>query len=468
MASNLAARQLLKEPGLGPGKRKDRIEVFLKKLAEGETFKTITGGQVKLKHTTHLESVLRRAQKDRRAANAKELDAMPLVTIPASAGPVYLRDLAKSTEFGGSGAGANTKVQESANALYTAARFSSRSSTFRYTDEALEKALSDVDLGTFQETEKLMSKSLSNEWQESCIKTANAIYAKYGTAGKRYTFHRGSSWVKKVEKTFSMLNKQLDEDDKFTQINKWTPADIWMVEDGFTFPVVKDILSFNQEILKAIKNKKAIGVSLKQVSAQSSKAVIDEVNFTTKRPNVQYHSYSVDGRGNNFFSNTNVQVAFSVDGTVQYRTFGSDDDHPIYSGEIIIKGSAARHGKIGLGEISKFYRLLTRDTAPQYDTIRRALASPTSRDKFFRNWHRMALTLSSDSTISDYKKFYDRAANHPGKLLFIFSKYIGTYILYHLLQKQRSDKTIMTQFISKCYLAASSQTALSAPFIKVH
>jgi len=62
----------------------------------------------------------------------------------------------------------------------------------------LEKALSDVDLGTFQETEKLMSKSLSNEWQVSCIKTANAIYAKYGTAGKRYTFHRGSSWVKKV------------------------------------------------------------------------------------------------------------------------------------------------------------------------------------------------------------------------------------------------------------------------------
>jgi len=54
------------------------------------------------------------------------------------------------------------------------------------------------------------------------------------------------------------------------------------------FLMSKTSLSFNQEILKAIKNKKAIGVSLKQVSAQSSKAVIDEVNFTTKRPNVQY------------------------------------------------------------------------------------------------------------------------------------------------------------------------------------
>jgi hypothetical protein len=460
MASNLAAAELLKEPTKS---RPDRIETFLKKLSSGQAFDLLNGGQVKLKHTTHLEAILRKAQKNRGATNIKELDLMPMATIPAANGPVFLKNLKKSSEFGGGGAGANTAVQESANALYAAARFKTKSSSFQYTDETLEAALDRTDFGSFTETKKLLSSELDAHWQESCMKTADALYGKYGTSGKTYHFYRQNSWVKALEKKFSELNKKLD-DEKFSQINKWTPADIWMVEKGFTWTNINDILTLNQELLTAIKEKSIIGVSLKLVAGNTAR--ISEVNFTKKRPTVDYKGYSVDGRNNNFFANTNVQVSFSVDDRIQYRTFG-DESNPNYSGEITEAGGAARHGKIGLGEISKFYRELTRDSAPQYDSIKKALNSPSSREKFFRDFHKYAKAISNDSSLTDYKKFYERAANHEGKLMFIFSKYIGVYILYHLLQKQLSDKTIMSQFIAKCYLSASSQTPLSAPFIKV-
>ena len=462
MASNLAAAQILKEPTKS---RPDRIAIFLKKLSKGEEFDLLNGGTVKLKHTTHLESILRKAQKNRTGANVKELDKMPMATIPASRGPVFLKDLKKSPEFGGGGAGANTVVQECANALYSAARFKTKSSSFRYTDEALKAALDKTDFGSFTETTKLMSSELDAHWQESCMKTADALYSKYGTSGKIYHFHRQSSWVKALEKKFSDLNKKLDMDEKFSQINKWTPADIWMVEKGFVWTNINDILTLNQKLLEAIKEKSIIGVSLKLVAGNTAR--ISEVNFTQKRPTVEYKGYSVDGRNNNFFGNTNVQVSFSVDDKIQYRTFG-DESNPNYSGEITEAGGSARHGKIGLGEISKFYRELTRDSAPQYDSIKKALSSPSSREKFFRDFHKYAMAISNDSSLTDYKKFYERAANHENKLMFILSKYIGVYILYHLLQKQRTDKTIMSQFIAKCYLAASSQTPLSAPFIKVY
>ena len=51
-----------------------------------------------------------------------------------------------------------------------------------------------------------------------------------------FTFHRGSKLVDAVEKTFTTINRQ---EGAFGNLNKWSPADIYMVGSGFNVGVLQ-------------------------------------------------------------------------------------------------------------------------------------------------------------------------------------------------------------------------------------
>ena len=82
---------------------------------------------------------------------------------------------------------------------------------------------------------------------------------------RNYTFHRGSDdFVKGViEKSFKNTN-QTD----FPDINKWNPADIWIVDESkisnYDFKDIIELPFYNQLLLKAYVARDIIGVSLKK------------------------------------------------------------------------------------------------------------------------------------------------------------------------------------------------------------
>ena len=137
-----------------------------------------------------------------------------------------ITDIDKTFAFGGgsgSGGGAsNTKSTESAQCVYAQAYWDNNKTKF--TPEDLKSAYKKVDVDA-TESEVL---NITDDWKLSCITGAHIL--KQSVKGKSMKFHRGSSWVKAIEKKFKTLNKAAGF--PFSDVNKWNPADIWMCTDN--------------------------------------------------------------------------------------------------------------------------------------------------------------------------------------------------------------------------------------------
>ena len=66
--------------------------------------------------------------------------------------------------------------------------------------------------------------NLSDDWVVSSISVAKGLYKALGR--NTYSFHRGSEFVDMIGDLFKNIGQTY-----FSDINKWTPADIWMVQD---------------------------------------------------------------------------------------------------------------------------------------------------------------------------------------------------------------------------------------------
>ena len=132
--------------------------------------------------------------------------------------------LTKSKSGGQSGAGsAVTQLGESAQCVYAAALW------YKNGDYS-SKTLLEV-AGKFTETDEQNDKianKLSGDWQESSIAIANRMYEERGWKSKNFKFYRGKGVMSRIEEQFKKLNRIEKE---FTNINKWTPADIWAATD---------------------------------------------------------------------------------------------------------------------------------------------------------------------------------------------------------------------------------------------
>lgn len=461
--ANLSPPEMLKE---ATGRRPDRVAVFLKKYLNKEPFQLNGGSMVTLypaqQNIQHLQQLTKVNSAARNTRNNQRLLGGMVFQDVQKRKQYQLDDFAKTAEFGGGGAGLNTALYESSQAVYCAARWQGKQS-FKYTPDAIQHALDsrDVDI-SLREPDDVVKK-LEESWQESSRLIADKLYAEYSS--KKYTFHRQSKWVDALENHFKKLNGKLSADKKFAQINKWSPADIWMVakgkENALDYSKIHDLLQLNAELLKHAKAGDILGVSLKFVSHTPK---FSKLNFTTTRPKITFISLNVDGGYGgvaDFFRNNNVAVEFSDDGEIRYRTFGTSERSPGYAGEIA--GEEAAQGKIGLGVLSKFSREILGKPAPETNDVLDGLKTP-NRKKFFADFHRFAKALSKDANVKKMTvdEFEKQVAAKPK--LWIISKYIGCHIMHSLNLATKSKRD---DFISSTVLYASSQTDLSAPFIKL-
>lgn len=345
--------------------------------------------------------------------------------------PSGLKIEAKPAAGGGSGAGADvTKTVESAQCAYLAAAYYGKD----FSDESIKRVVSKFD--TDESLERILTK-LPQDWVDSCIISANLFKTKF--ANKSYTFHRGSSWVNKLESHWTKLNRAEGE---FSNLNKWSPADIYAVSsDGMRIDLTKarTIQELNSMMLKALDSRDIIGISLKKVKGSAS---IQYKNTDGNRKGYKFKKLSIGLRG--FFESGDGYVFFNDGGKIQFRRFGTT-----WQGEI--KGKNANMGKLSGGPIGSIMKRYKVNLKPQRDIVKK-----------------------TESLYKDFYKFYSHLENRPMKYEdfkievdkkdqnWWISKWLTAQLLYYI-DTQRDKDGIVTEMIG--YAASESQ--LSGPYIKI-
>jgi hypothetical protein len=427
-------RQFLSEGNLAPAelyKYDWRLELFLDKYKNGKPFDLVNGKQIVIIYDQSVEADLRNKNNPGK-----------IIFTGLDQNKYKLSDFAKSKEFGGgggSGAGAGiTKLAECAQAVYCQARWNN---TKDYNPTDLEKAWKHADV---DDTVQRIIHDLPKEWVASSIIGAEKLYTTFGS--KQYTFHRGSAWVNKLETIFKKLNKA---DGSFSNINKWSPADIYMVSaKGMTVKLeeASNLVELNNILKTNLESKDIIGVSLKQLKKSAKLAYF---NFGSNKPKIEFLKYTTGTKG--FFGAKDVYLFFTVDGKIQFRTFPDT-----FQGEI--KGKNANHGKLSYGPIQAILKQLK---LPQLSEVRSLKKLVASRDeKFMKEFYEYYSRHASDSSKLQYKAFVDTIIAQGDA--WMYSKFLGCQLI-HILAKQSS----YDEFVTACVQYASSSSELSAPFVKL-
>lgn len=406
-----------------------RIDLFLQKYKDGDFFELKGGKTVAFKYQPKVAMVIKKK------GNVRSLKLL------GKDGKEYkLTDLQKNKEFGGgggSGAGAGlTKLVECAQALYIAARFNGSK---KYTVDDLKLAWKSIDVD-----EKLdsMLYSIPDDWRESSILGAEMMYKLFRK--NKYTIHRGSRWMDDMEKQFKLLNKP---DKVFSNVNKWTPADIWMVTPkgkGLRVSETTNLTELNALLTEALKSGDIVGVSLKKMV---KKANLSYHNYNEKKKVIEFVKYTTGLKG--FWGAKDVYLYFTVDGRIQFRTFPDT-----FQGEI--KGKNAAQGKLSYGPIQS---ILRRKKIPMMMDIKPLRLALKTRDKvvletFYANYSRYGGgNVPYDEFI---EKVYEKGEQ------WAFSKFLGTQLIDLITKSNMQD-----EFIAECIGYASSTSELSAPFIKI-
>ena len=239
-----------------------------------------------------------------------------------------ISNIVKSDAFGGGGGGSGagsstTKVGESAQCVYLQVIWDNPKTEF--TPEEISSAYDKV----FVDATKESILELSDDWVASTITSAKLLYR---VLGKRtYSFHRGSAWVDKLGDYFKNSGQTY-----FSNINKWTPADIWMIDDTklgtYDFDGGSGLPYLNQLLLQAYANRDIVGVSLKK----TTKAKLSQVNY--KKPFKEPKFTKVTLGKRDFFKAKDGYIFGAGGLEMQFRTF------PAFQAEII--GKTAKHGKL--------------------------------------------------------------------------------------------------------------------------
>jgi hypothetical protein len=437
MATNLGGNELYKYP---KGGVKDRVPKFLEKYENGKPFELVNGQKtIFVKDKTIIEALKKRHP-------LKEL-----ILIDTKKKTYKFTQLKKTAEFGSTGgtsAGSeDTALNESSQALYAAARWNK---TKTYSKEDLTKAFAKCDVSV---PLKNILTNLPEDWVESSKAGAERLFEEFG--GKAYTFHRGSSWVNNLQSHLLKLNRETKE---FSNVNKWSPADIYLVSSAgqrVDFTKTKSIIELNNLLKDNLTSKDIIGVSLKKI--ETPKAKLSYLNFGKKKPTVKFKSYSVAKR--NFFNSKDVTIDYTVDGEIAFRTFSVAPSS--FSGEI--SGTSAQQGKIGIGPCYKLIEKLSK---------RRRLINATKLKTLIGDGDEKTL-----KTFYDYYVKYDKKDNPKlkyeefifkynekgaDKVMWAYSKYLGCELIDIIIEEKIEDK-----FVSGAVQYASSQSDLSGPYVKV-
>jgi len=402
-------------------KRDSRIDLFINKLKASDPFELVDGNTVVLKHSQELEDAIK-------IADTNKMKSIGLTTHDGKS--LAWGKLSKSTEFGGGTAGSGggafgTKTAESGQCVYLQAIWNNPKTEF--SDAELSSAYSQVYVN--ETLDKILD--LTDEWKVSSRLIAQTLYK--GLGKRQYTFHRGSDkFVKSViETAFNNADKGFgDPDPFFPDINKWNPADIWIVDEtrlgNYDFENVKGLPYLNELLLKAYEARDIVGVSLKK----TDKPKIQSINYRKPLPEPVFTKSVYAKR--DYFKSKDVYIFGKGGLEIQFRTF------PAFQGEII--GKSAKHGKISgdggpTGPIGIVMKSVGADPIPARKDVTALIRR--ERDKFFELFYNEYVRSGGKVKKEEFIKNYSKKDTG-----YLESKYIGTLMLNNLKGREQKFLTL--------------------------
>ena len=483
--SKLSLGVLKKVDNTGVGT--SRAAVLYKVIKEGTPVELFSGGKkaIQAKSNEVLKALEAAADTLDDGAHKKLSDLFknkkPLKIVGGKT-DIGLSDIKKTDMFGGGkgkgGGAAGTALQESAAAWFSAVRFSmSKPLTEEPTDAQFDAVASLVDTDkSLKDIKEYLEER--PEWVDSCMATANKLYDKFGKKNG-YNWYRGGSLVGQISEHFKKVNASYDKP-PFSNLNKWSPADIWACECSFDKGEMKKtttFASFNAYLKKAIDDGILYGISLKKNPTTSMK--VSEVNYTKSRP-----SYFYDNIYAKSFESLDMWMYIKDGLSVQFRDTSGGDGLQ-WQGEAI--GTYAKHGKIGGGVYSGILEEVTGNelyAETEIDIIKAQARGGSLKDEV----KRLALKHTSKvvgaesdqkgkkmERIMELNKLSGRAKeerltelinerHNDTRGQWTFSKYLGLLMVDRLDGMTKGDRDKFSNLVA---LYATSQHKDSAPFLKV-
>tara|TARA_B100000287_G_scaffold405755_1_gene429610 strand:- start:396 stop:1868 length:1473 start_codon:yes stop_codon:yes gene_type:complete len=393
--------------------------------------------------------------------------------------PITLTKIKKTDAFGGgtggSGAGAKaTEMFESAACWVTAVRFSmgnkNLASDWGCTNCAFDPVKDKVKTSaTMQEVCKFLQNN--PKWLNTSISTANTLYSVY--KGGDYKFYRGEGIVEGIEEHFKGVNrtaKNTEGDFGFSNLNKWTPADIYLCDRQSERNMLRDIkkkktfATLNPLIETYLDSKSLVGISLKALKPDSS-GTLEQYNKTGAAKETKTFDGAGMKPGSPGLLNSMDVYIFGVEKGIQFRA--TDTAGKTWQGEII--GGAAKHGKLGGGVLSQIMNevykkpFLGSNGYSGYATVKAAAAAsktPAGQQEMADEISRIAIAHN----VSDDAEDVSVASIKRKGPKWLFSKYLGMKMVEAIYSKGNSKRNEITTAI---YRYASSQSDNSATFMKI-
>lgn len=369
----------------------------------------------------------------------------------------------KTTQFGsnkGSGGGADaTALFEGAACWMTAYRYSLRKDIdvdYTVTLEDLEAVSGSVE--TDEPLGKIHDFIMNDpDWMKSSIRTANKLYGATKYRNTNFKFHRGTSIVDTVEDHFKIVNRE--DGRPFSDINKWTPADIYMCDHSFDTSLITNEMTFqggfNKVLLDLIESKQLIGVSLKKVTTNT--ANLTEHNFTRASLTVSKPFQSVGSKS--LMGSMDVYVK-GQGVSVQFRA--TDREGKAWQGEVM--GSSAKHGKIGGGVMNYIMESVYGDgngVFSEYDNakdVSTAARLGSLDSKIFALANKRSGFVCAEGEVPNLQEI--SAMRDQWK----FAKYLGLVVVDQMMSGTKAQRDEIT---TRMYLYATSASDNSAPYIKI-
>ena len=409
-----------------------RIKLFMQKYSNGDPFELTDGSFGMIAKNAELEAVIK-AGKQPRGFTFKLTDGRE----------IGFKNLQKTKEFGGgtsgSGAGAEqTAAQESAQCLYAQCLWDNPNTL--WSENELKAAYTKIDVDT--PFDDIMN--LPEEWRVSSILGAKIL--KRGIGRRTYKWYRGTGIQTFMEEKFKKLNK--DAGRPFNNINKWTPADIWVVATDsavYDWDSCESLTALNRMLLEAYAARDVMGISLKKIVGR---AKIVQVNY--KKPFTSPKFTNVTFGKRDYWKAKDGYLNFRG-GEIQFRTF------PTFQAEIV--GGKAKHGKVsgGAGSASLMGKMMIEAGATSIEDQKTLVAMfRRDRDKFMAKWYEAY--NKSPNTAMKYDEFLKAAEGKDDN--WCVSKYLVTTLFNNIKGKEQTFLTMMFRY-------ASSASPDSAVHLKV-
>ena len=295
--------------------------------------------------------------------------------------------------------------------------------------------------------------SMDPDWKKSSIMGALKLKTKYG---RGYKYLRGGDMVEKVSKAFSKVKKSQGW---YGDLNKWSPADIYIAKSGFTTQQLQNELdgittweTLNARMFELLTENKFIGVSLKKMEMSAN---LTDVNFPTDKSTVDFKYEKMESPMNST-SGYLIMKKGSQSIKVNFRTFTSSGG---FSGEVL--GGSARHGKIGHGAVINILKSHGLPELPDNQTSRRIAVQG---DEKMAEW--VGKTSKNLGLVNSNQEAEAETKWLQGDTNYRQSKYL-TIKLFEIINDV-NDMKKKNMLMEDMYRYASSTTkGVSGPYIKL-